>query len=343
MGFSGKLISWYHQNKRDLPWRNTKDPYQIWLSEIILQQTRVDQGLNYFNKFIEHYPTIDALANAPEKDVLKLWQGLGYYSRARNLHFTAKRIAKEYKGVFPDEYDAILNLKGVGEYTAAAISSFAFSLSYPVIDGNVYRVLSRVFGINTAIDSTNGKKEFKKIAEELIDDDNPATYNQAIMEFGALQCSPKKPKCEDCPFRLECFALNNDLIAVLPKKEKKIKQRNRYFNYIVILDDGYIYLKERKEKDIWIGLYDFPLVETNKQLNSFANINKVYKSCGLSLIQKSETKKHILSHQKIYATFWLCSASNASKLNPLASKISLKEINNYPVPKLIENYLKTIL
>lgn len=343
MGFSEKIIGWYSQNKRDLPWRNSTDPYQIWLSEIILQQTRVDQGLSYYNKFIEQHPTIDSLANAPEKDILNLWQGLGYYSRARNLHFTAKHISKEYKGVFPNEYNEILSLKGVGEYTAAAISSFAYNLSYPVIDGNVYRVLSRIFGVENPIDSNEGKKVFKKLAAELIDDKNPATYNQAIMEFGALQCTPKKPNCEDCPFRLECYALKNELISVLPKKEKKIKQRNRYFNYLIIMDDDNIYMKERREKDIWIGLFDFPLLETTKQLDSFNQINATFKEYNLKLISRSEVEKHILSHQKIYATFWLVSSDKKEKIKSKFTEISLKEINNYPVPKLIENYLNSIL
>ncbi|NQX98141.1 MAG: A/G-specific adenine glycosylase [Flavobacteriales bacterium] len=343
MAFSEKIISWYHQNKRDLPWRNTSDPYQIWLSEIILQQTRVDQGLSYYNKFIENYPTINSLASASEKDILNLWQGLGYYSRARNLHFTAKFIVEKHNGIFPTEYVDVLNLKGVGEYTAAAITSFAYGLSYPVIDGNVYRVLSRIFGIEMPIDSTEGKKIFKKLAIELIDTKNPADYNQAIMEFGALQCTPKNPNCENCPFRLECFALTNELILELPKKEKKIKQRNRYFNYIVIIDNENIYLKERTEKDIWIGLYDFPLIETDKPLISFDKINKKYNSYKLTLQKKSEEYKHILSHQKIYATFWLVSTKNSTKINSNFTKIPLKEINNYPIPKLIDNYLKTIL
>ena len=343
MGFSEEIIGWYHQNKRDLPWRKTTDPYQIWLSEIILQQTRVDQGLAYFNKFIENYPTVDLLANASEKEVLNHWQGLGYYSRARNLHFTAKLIVNEYNGVFPKEYKDVLNLKGVGEYTAAAITSFAYGLSYPVIDGNVYRVLSRVFGVETPIDSTLGKKEFKALANELIDSKRPADYNQAIMEFGALQCKPKLPKCEDCPLRLSCFALKNDLIAELPKKEKKIKQRNRFFNYVVAINEDSIYLKERTEKDIWIGLYDFPLIETEKQLNSFKTIKDSFKNIGLDLIDKSIEYKHILSHQKIYATFWLVNAKNSAKLKENYTKIALKEINNYPVPKLIDNYLQIIL
>ena len=277
MGFSNKLIAWYKQNKRDLPWRKTTDPYQIWLSEIILQQTRVDQGLNYYHKFIKKYPNIHSLAQASEKDVLNLWQGLGYYSRARNLHFTAKYISNELNGQFPSKHKEILKLKGVGEYTAAAISSFSYKEVYPVIDGNVYRVLSRIFGVENPIDSTEGKKVFKKLAAELINTKNPDTYNQAIMEFGALQCTPKKPKCEDCPFLLECFAYKNELIAELPKKENKIKQRNRYFNYLVIINDDAFYLNERKEKDIWQGLFDFPVFETSEPLNSFPLLPRLWR------------------------------------------------------------------
>ena len=343
MGFAEKIISWYDQNKRDLPWRNTNDPYPIWLSEIILQQTRVDQGLSYFNKFLEHHPTIDSLANAPEQEILKLWQGLGYYSRARNLHFTAKFITTELKGIFPKEHSEILKLKGVGEYTAAALASFAYGDVYPVIDGNVYRVLSRVFGIANPIDSNEGKKIFKELAQELIDVKKPATYNQSIMEFGALQCTPKKPNCEDCPFLLECYAYKNELISELPKKEKKIKQRNRYFNYIVIINEGNIYLNERLEKDIWKGLFDFPLVETETQTSDFQIINDNFDIANLKLINTSIEYKHILSHQKIYATFWLASTVNTKDLDTSFNKILLKNINNYPVPKLIDNYLKSIL
>ncbi|MGB0881682.1 MAG: A/G-specific adenine glycosylase [Vicingaceae bacterium] len=343
MGFSEEIIGWYHQNKRDLPWRNSTDPYKIWLSEIILQQTRVDQGLDYYHKFVENYPTIDLLAKAPEKEILNLWQGLGYYSRARNLHSTAKFIMNEHKGVFPTDYKTVLSLKGVGEYTAAAITSFAYGMSYPVIDGNVYRVLSRVYGIETPIDSTIGKKEFKTLATELIDTKKPADYNQGIMEFGALQCTPKKPNCENCPLRLSCYALKNDLVFELPKKEKKIKQRNRYFNYVVIFDDNNIYLKERKEKDIWIGLYDFPLVETEEQQNSFRTIKDSFKTSALKLTSKSGEYKHILSHQKIFATFWLSEAKNFTEFDENYTRIPLAELNNFPIPKLIDNYLQSIL
>jgi A/G-specific adenine glycosylase len=343
MGFSEKLIVWYNEHKRDLPWRKTTDPYQIWLSEIILQQTRVDQGLDYFNKFIKKHPDIHSLAKSSEKDVLNLWQGLGYYSRARNLHFTAKYISNELNGEFPTEYKDILNLKGVGEYTAAAIASFAYKEVYPVVDGNVYRVLSRMFGVENPIDSTEGKKVFKQLATELIDTKNPDTYNQAIMEFGALQCTPKKPNCEDCPYLLECFAYKNELINELPKKEKKIKQRNRYFNYLVIINSDSIYLNERKEKDIWQGLFDFPVFETKEPLTSFPLLEKEFSNIGLTLKNQSTEYKHILSHQKIYATFWLVSSNKTKNIDSKFVKIPLKEINNYPIPKLIDNYLKTVL
>lgn len=343
MGFSEKLIVWYNEHKRDLPWRKTTDPYQIWLSEIILQQTRVDQGLDYFNKFIKKHPDIHSLAKSSEKDVLNLWQGLGYYSRARNLHFTAKYISNELNGEFPTIYKDILNLKGVGEYTAAAIASFAYKEVYPVVDGNVYRVLSRMFGVENPIDSTEGKKVFKQLATELIDTKNPDTYNQAIMEFGALQCTPKKPNCEDCPYLLECFAYKNELINELPKKEKKIKQRNRYFNYLVIINSDSIYLNERKEKDIWQGLFDFPVFETKEPLTSFPLLEKEFSNIGLTLKNQSTEYKHILSHQKIYATFWLVSSNKTKNIDSKFVKIPLKEINNYPIPKLIDNYLKTVL
>lgn len=345
MRFSNDLILWYSKYKRDLPWRKTKNAYSIWLSEIILQQTRVDQGLSYYNKFIENYPTVKHLANAKEDEVLKLWQGLGYYSRARNLHYTAKIITKEYNGSFPKTHKEILELKGIGEYTAAAISSFAYNQPYPVIDGNVYRVLSRVFGINEAIDTTNGKKKFSEIAHELIDKKNPAEYNQAIMEFGALNCTPKKPMCGDCIFKLECYAFKNGKIDSLPRKEKKIKQKNRYFNYLVCIDgDEYIYIKQRNKKDIWQGLYDFPLIESKNKVDNFDHLkegNQIIRN--FTLVKKSNLIKHILSHQKIYTVFWEIKLKKNQKLDDKYLRVSLKEINNYPVPKLLENYIKTNL
>ena len=343
MRFSERLIVWYNEHKRDLPWRKTNNPYQIWLSEIILQQTRVDQGLAYFEKFIKKHPDIHSLAQSSEKDILNLWQGLGYYSRARNLHSTAKYISTELDGKFPRKYKDILSLKGVGEYTAAAIASFSYQEPYPVIDGNVYRVLSRIFGIETPIDSTYGKNIFKKLATELIDTKNPDTYNQAIMEFGALQCTPKKPNCECCSYLLECFAYQNDAIIELPKKEKKIKQRNRYFNYLVINNGENIYINERKQKDIWQGLFDFPMFESKTPITEFPIIADEYSNLTLTLKHQSSVYKHLLTHQKIYATFWMVKSNKPENIEEKFIKIPLKEINNYPVPKLIENYLKTVL
>ncbi|MCB0409465.1 MAG: A/G-specific adenine glycosylase [Flavobacteriales bacterium] len=342
MDFSTQIIEWYRTNKRDLPWRKTKNPYQIWLSEIILQQTRVEQGLSYYLKFIEKYPSIKDLANAPQDEVLKLWQGLGYYSRARNLHYTSKVITDKYKGEFPATYKEILDLKGIGEYTAAAISSFSFNLPYPVIDGNVYRVLSRVFDIDTPIDSTLGKKEFKELAYELINKNNPSEYNQAIMEFGALYCKPQSPDCENCIFTSTCLAFKTKKINELPVKSKKLKQKNRYFNYLVFIDEDYTYLKKRTHKDIWHGLFDFPLIETPKKIDNILNNQQegysfLFKN-HLS-IKKSEEQIHILSHQKIHATFWTVKQKNLTTPTNGLIKVDLKDINNYPVPKLIENYL----
>ncbi|MCB9361604.1 MAG: A/G-specific adenine glycosylase [Flavobacteriales bacterium] len=343
MDFSSLLIKWYKENKRDLPWRETTDPYKIWLSEIILQQTRVDQGLSYYLKFIKNFPTIDKLADAKEEKVLKLWQGLGYYSRARNLHFTAKHIVNNYNGKFPENYKELLALKGIGEYTAAAISSFSYNMPYPVVDGNVYRVLARFFDINTPIDSTLGKKEFKTLAEELIDKKNPAEYNQAIMEFGALQCTPKQPKCDDCVFNTKCLALKNNTISSLPFKEKKTKVTHRFFNYLVFSDKKHILIKNRMEKDIWQGLFDFPLIETTKSIEQFENLNlEQYKKLNTitnKSIHKSTEYIHILSHQKIHATFWSIQLNDVNNIHTSELKILTKEIENYPIPKLIENFI----
>jgi len=348
MDFSAELIDWYSENKRELPWRSTTNPYHIWLSEIILQQTRVDQGLSYYSKFIAHYPKINDLANASEDEVLKLWQGLGYYSRARNLHFTAQYITNELDAVFPDTHEEIISLKGVGEYTAAAIASFSYQLPYPVIDGNVYRVLSRLYGIDTPIDSTEGKATFKKLATQLIDKKDPATYNQAIMEFGALQCKPKSPNCETCPFFLECVAFQNNALNELPVKSKKIKQRDRYFNYLVIENNNSILLKKRTQKDIWEGLFDFPLLETKKQINEFKNLplsslNKGISKANIIIKNVSSEYKHILSHQKIHAIFWHITSKQHQLLKDNYTEVSFENISKYPVPKLIDNYLKTIL
>lgn len=344
--FSDKIIRWYEQNKRDLPWRNTKNPYHIWLSEIILQQTRVDQGLSYYINFVKHFPTVKHLAKAKNEKVMKLWQGLGYYSRARNLHQAAKHIVENFNSRFPDNHIDILSLKGVGEYTAAAIASFAYELPYAVVDGNVYRVLARVFGIKTPIDSTKGKKQFSQLANHLLDKKNPAMYNQAIMEFGALYCKPVNPDCNNCVLNTMCFAFSKKQVSVLPIKEKKIKVRNRYFNYIVLNYKGKIVIRKRTEKDIWTNLYDFPLFETDENISEqeFLKSKEWKKFIGKKkfvIKQVSADYKHILSHQKIIARFWEVELKES--INPVGSTsiiVDRKKIDKYAVPRLIENYLK---
>ena len=342
MDFSNVLIKWYRQHKRDLPWRNITDPYKIWLSEIILQQTRVDQGMPYYLRFIDHYPTVNDLAKAHEEEVLKLWQGLGYYSRARNLHTTAKYIANELNGVFPNTYEDLLKLKGIGEYTAAAIASFSYQLPYPVIDGNVYRVLSRIFNVVTPIDTGTGKKQFKELAATLIDKSNPGEYNQAIMEFGALYCKPQSPNCEHCVFNIHCMAHAKNKANELPVKSKKLKQKDRYFNYLVFSDQAHTYIKQRNEKDIWKGLFDFPLIETPQKINSIFELNTQHYELLLNQhlnIHRSEEKIHLLSHQKIHAVFWWVELKSLPIPLRKELKIKWKEIHNYAVPKLMENYI----
>lgn len=341
MNFSNKLISWYLENNRDLPWRQTKNPYYIWLSEIILQQTRVAQGLAYYEKFITAFPSIFDLANADEARVLKLWQGLGYYSRARNLHFTAKQIVNEFNGEFPNTYQEIIKLKGIGDYTASAIASICFDERTAVVDGNVYRVLARYFGIKTAINSTKGNKEFKALAQELIDPSNPGIFNQAIMDFGAIQCKPKKPLCMFCPFSDSCVALSKGAIDNLPVKEKKVKIKKRYFNYIVIkTKDNHTALEKRTGKGIWQGLYQFPLIESEHQLNekeliAHASFNALFpEEITLSPFTKNQVV-HKLSHQHLYTKFWIVEVASHN----LAS-IRWNQVKSYPVPVLIANFLE---
>lgn len=341
-----ELTNWYKKNQRDLPWRENKNPYYIWLSEIILQQTRVAQGLDYYNKFIKHYPEIADLANAPEEQVLKDWQGLGYYSRARNLHAAAKYIQQEHKGNFPKDYKEIRALKGVGDYTAAAIASFAYDLPYAVLDGNVFRFLSRLFGIQTPIDSSEGKKEFQQVCNELIDKKNPAEFNQAIMEFGALHCTPKKAKCDSCPFQSICFAYNNDMVDQLPIKAKKTKQRNRYFHYLIIYLQNKILIKQRKGNGIWQNLFDFPLVELEKKTSPSKiyekkEFKKLLSGTEYKIESTSKSYKHILSHQIIYAHFHHLKVANFASLNLGEMEvIEERDLAKFPIPKLIEKYLK---
>jgi len=341
MIFKDTLIHWYLQNKRELPWRKTKSPYHIWLSEIILQQTRVAQGLPYFLKFIEAFPTVYDLAKAPESEVLKLWQGLGYYSRARNLHFTAKHIVEHLDGVFPNNFKDLKKLKGVGDYTASAIASICFKEPAAVVDGNVYRVLSRFFGIDTPINSTKGIKEFKLLAQSLIATDKPDTYNQAIMDFGAIQCKPKNPDCKTCPFQNSCVAFDKKLIDQLPVKEKKLKIKKRYFNFIVVsTDNNNTVLQERTSKGIWQNLYQFPLIESQKPIDEKELVNTndfenwFPNDVELSLFNTQDII-HKLSHQHLHTKFWIIKTSTVN-----LKTIPWSSVSSYPVPILIANFLE---
>ena len=344
MNFSSKLVSWYQNNKRDLPWRNTVNPYYIWLSEIILQQTRVLQGTPYYLAFLKAFPTIEDLANASEDKVLEMWQGLGYYSRARNLHFTAKDIVNNFGGEFPNDYKQVLKLKGVGVYTAAAITSFAFDMPYAVVDGNVIRVLSRVFGVSIPFDTSAGKKEFHQLAQELLIEKDAAIYNQAIMEFGAIQCKPKSPNCSSCPMQDFCIAYSANSVAELPVKSKKIKVKNRFVHYLMIEQENNIFLGKRKS-GIWNGLYEFPFLEfpiqmNEKQVMQSDEWSKVFFNSKCDVKSVSSEFIHILSHQKIHAQFWLINTCGVVlKEYELISKNSLLE---FPVSRLIEKYFETI-
>ncbi len=342
MSFSQKIIHWYSANKRSLPWRNTTDPYKIWLSEIMLQQTRVAQGMPYYERFIEHFPTVHDLANASEEEVLKLWQGLGYYTRARNLHTTAKLISEKYNGHFPDTYKGLLELKGVGDYTASAIASFCFKEAQPVVDGNVYRVLSRYFGIDLPINSTEGIKYFKALALKVMDADQIADYNQGIMEFGALQCAPKNPYCLHCPLNDSCVALQKGKIDILPVKLKKAKVKERYFNYLVVLDkENAIEIRQRRGRGIWQNLFEFPLLETEREYSLEEITNTM--DTVLELKEPTEiyqfnekTIVHKLSHQHLHTKFWIVKSEEKH-----SNGVSLEELKEYPVPVLIAEFINT--
>ena len=340
MNFSNTLIYWYLQEKRELPWRKTKDPYLVWLSEIMLQQTRVAQGMSYYLKFSEAFPTVKDLAKADESTVLKMWQGLGYYSRARNLHFTAKHVAFNLNGKFPNNYKDLLTLKGVGDYTASAIASICFDEAAAVVDGNVYRVLARYFGIDTPINSTKGIKEFKQLAQSLIDSKQPGTFNQAIMDFGSLQCKPQSPNCDECPLNTSCVAFEKKRIKELPVKEKKLKVRKRFFNYLVfVTEDGKTVLEERTGKGIWQRLYQFPLIESLKEVSAEELFNleefqeKVPDASRLKLFNE-EVIVHKLSHQHLYTRFWIVQPKTYSKAN-----VNWEEVEKFPVPVLISNFI----
>ena len=336
MDFTAILKHWYSVKKRNLPWRLTKTPYLVWLSEIILQQTQVNQGLPYYEKISAKYPTVYDLANAKEQEVLKLWQGLGYYSRARNLHFTAIYIVENLKGEFPTSYQDLIKLKGIGDYTASAIASICNDEPCAVLDGNVFRVLSRYFGINTPINSSEGKKEFKILAQSLIPKSDIGDYNQAIMEFGAKQCKPKSPNCIVCPLNNSCKALQTKKVAYLPIKLKKLKVRVRYINFLVFIsNDKKTILEKREGKGIWQGLFQFPFLETKKSYNENEISRLLEFNYKEFTLYNTKDIVHKLSHQHLHSKFWII------YLDDLDNKgIDFSEIRNYPVPILISNFIE---
>jgi A/G-specific adenine glycosylase len=336
--FAKTLTDWYLKHKRNLPWRNTENPYFIWLSEIMLQQTRVAQGLPYFLTFVEHFPTVFDLALADEQKVLRLWQGLGYYSRARNLHATAKHIAFELDGKFPDNYHDLLKLKGIGEYTAAAIASFSYGEAVPVVDGNVFRVLARYFDIETDIASASAKKEFVALAFELMPTDNPALFNQAMMEFGALQCVPKNTDCSICPFNTSCLALQKKKFNLLPVKSKKAKPKSRYFNYLIFSDEAdKTIIVKRTAKGIWHNLYEFPLVETDAEIG-LPDILPLTPSGHEILSVKSlesEAVIHKLTHQHLTIRFLKIQVKGTFR-----DGVSVEALHDFPFPIVLFNFIQ---
>ncbi len=337
--FTSKLLDWYAQYKRDLPWRQSKDPYSIWLSEVILQQTRVAQGIPYYQKFLHHFPTVNDLALANEDDVLKLWQGLGYYSRARNLHKAAKVVLKDYAATFPNTYEGLLSLSGIGPYTASAIASICFGVPVAVVDGNVFRVLARYFDIKTPINQRQGIQIFQELAQSLLDTESPGTYNQAIMEFGALQCLPKQPKCSDCPLQNGCQSLANNSISLRPQKIKAKPARERFFHYLVPFDTHQnTILSKREGKDIWQGLYEFPLIEADsllgeESLKSHPN-TPLWAANAKWTRFEDKPMRHKLSHQIIYTHFWILDDVTTSLTYPWET------IEKYGIPRLIERFLQ---
>lgn len=357
--FSRTIIEWYGVNKRELPWRESADPYRIWISEIILQQTRVAQGYDYFVRFVGRFPDVKALAEAEEDEVMKFWQGLGYYSRARNLHAAAKSMG----GVFPKTYAEVLALKGVGEYTAAAVCSFAYGMPYAVVDGNVYRVLSRYFGIETPIDSTEGKKLFAALAQEMLDRGRPADYNQGIMDFGAMQCTPQSPDCSCCPLAEGCVALRKGMVAKLPVKRHRTKTTNRFFNYIYVRAGACTFINKRTGEDIWKNLFELPMIETERALTEEefvgmkelremlmpavgeASIERMAEKTSTEILQPvvrlvCKGVKHVLSHRVIYADFYEVSVPEEADGFGGFLKIKTEELGQYAVPKLVQEFIE---
>jgi A/G-specific adenine glycosylase len=345
MNFSDELLQWYQKNKRELPWRNTADAYVIWLSEIILQQTRVEQGLPYFNRFLERYPDVASFAAASEDDILKLWQGLGYYSRGRNMLKTARMVQEQHDGKFPERYEQLIKLKGIGEYTASAIASFSANEAKAVVDGNVYRVLARYFGISEPTNSTKGKKIFQQTANDLLNKKYAGLHNQAMMEFGAMLCKPKNPACGICPVRQGCYAFLHNAVTSLPVKLNKIKVRERYFNYFLITDAHNILMNKRDETDIWANMYDLPLIETASLLppDELLALSETESFFGpdIKILEISPYKKHVLTHQRLYVRV-IKLQDKPVKLKKDWFFTPIENLEKLAMPKIIFIFIKNI-
>ena len=330
MQFTDILLHWYADNKRSLPWRGERDVYRVWVSEIILQQTRIQQGWDYYLRFIEAFPDVKALAEADEEQVLRVWQGLGYYSRARNMHAAAQSVMRDHGGKFPSSYEQLRQLKGIGDYTAAAICAFAYGLPYPAVDGNVLRIISRVFGIHDNIADNSTRKDITALCQKLMKDADPSDFNQALMDFGSMQCIPKNPDCEQCPMQGECYAFKHQEVDTLPVNIKRIQIKNRYFHYFVCINQNEIIIEKRENEDIWKGLYQLPMSETKNS-----------KKLDFKLLYQT---KHQLTHQTLHAFFY--DTPDASTLPEPAGqrlKIKVQDIDNYAFPKLIINFFSSTL
>jgi A/G-specific adenine glycosylase len=342
MAFYKQILGWHNQINRKLPWKNTNDAYKIWLSEIIMQQTRVEQGTPFYLKFEKNYPTIQYLASANLDRILKDWEGLGYYSRARNMHQAAKYIVEYHNGIFPNTYNELLKIKGIGKYTAAAIASFAYDLPHAVVDGNVYRVLSRYFEIKMPIDTTEGKKYFEQLAHSLLPPNNYGDYNQALMDFGALQCVPKSPKCGICELNHSCKSFQNDSVSLLPIKSKRLNQKDRFFNFILVKKENQIFISQRLQNDIWKSLYQIPYFETEKLQSKKqikTEIYKIFMEKNIKMTLFKENKKQMLTHQNINASFSMIEVENDFKMPIDGIWIDENHVFDYAFPKIIKDFL----
>lgn len=338
--FVSALLQWYEENGRSLPWRGLSDPYLIWLSEIILQQTRVEQGRDYYLRFSKAFPAVEDLARASEDEVMKLWQGLGYYSRARNLHRAARMVVEEMDGRFPRSYDSLLRLPGVGRYTAAAVASFAFGLPYAAVDGNVYRVLGRYFGIDLPIDTTEGRKYFASLSGALLPPRRSADYNQAMMDFGSLCCTPARPGCDACPLAVGCIARSEGRVTELPRKKRHIALRSRYFTYLIFESSKGFLLRRRPDGDIWAGLYEPPMIESESPLTKEEALRVPWLrsfSSSSPVLSSGATIKHVLTHRIIYADAYLLRSSETLPFIEGFEIVSHEEIARRAMPKLLSD------